>query len=351
MADVAEAAVALPWLPLPPWQLAAARAAAAQRSTWPHALLIHGQRGIGKHALALHLAHALLCESPRADGLACGQCPGCRYAVAGQHPDLMRIELQEIDEDEGVVKTVETIAIRRIRALIDFVALSSHRQRAKVVVIAPAERMQIAAVNALLKTLEEPPAGTYLILVAELIGRLPATILSRCRRLRIPAPDQDDACAWLAGQGVAEPRLALAQAAGAPLAALELADAEWQGERRVWLAALGEPRRLPVIALAARIDAGARDGRRARLARVIDWLLAWTADLARVAAGGDARRNPDFAREMANLAARVAPIAAFRYHKTLLRQRALLAHPLQPRLVAEAMLIDYRALFEPHGNG
>jgi DNA polymerase-3 subunit delta' len=350
MADVpaptaAAAPAALPWPVLPPWQLAAARAALAQRSTWPHALLLHGPRGIGKHALALHLAQALLCEAPRADGLACGQCPGCRYAVAGQHPDLMRIELLEIDDETEELKAVETIGIKRVRALTEFVVLTSHRQRAKIAVIAPAERMQVPAANALLKTLEEPPAGTYIILVADLIGRLPATILSRCRRLRAPLPDPDAASAWLAEQGVAEPRLALAQAAGAPLAALELADPAWQGERRIWLAALGEPQRLPVIALGARIDAGARDGRRARLARSIDWLLAWTADLARIAVGGAARQNPDFAQEMAKLAARVAPIAAFRYHDTLLRQRALLAHPLQPRLVAEAMLIDYRALF------
>lgn len=348
MADLSEAAAAaaaLPWPALPPWQLATARAALARRSTWPHALLIHGPRGIGKHALALHLAQAWLCEAPLADGLACRRCPGCRYAVAGQHPDLMRLELLEFDEDDGELKPVETIGIKRVRALIGFVALTSHRQRAKIAVIAPAERMQVAAVNALLKTLEEPPAGTYLILVAELIGRLPATILSRCRRLKLSPPDPDAACAWLAQQGVAEPQLALAQAAGAPLAALELADAEWQAERRTWLAALALPQRLPVLALAARIDAGAKDARRARLARAIDWLLAWTADLARVTAGGAVRRNPDFAPEMARLARQVAPIAAFRYHEALLRQRALLAHPLQPRLVAEAMLIDYRALF------
>jgi DNA polymerase-3 subunit delta' len=348
MADAATAAAAsaaLPWPTLPPWQLPAAQVALAHRSTWPHALLIHGPRGTGKHALALHLAQALLCEAPRLDGLACGQCPGCRYAVAGQHPDLMRIELLEMDDDTEELKSVETISIKRVRALIEFVALTSHRQRAKVAVIAPAERMQAAAANALLKTLEEPPPGTYIIMVADLAGRLPATIRSRCRALAIALPDPDAACQWLAEQGVAAPRLALAQAAGAPLAALELADPAWQTERRVWLAALGAPQRLPVTALAARIDAGAKDGRRARLARAIDWLLAWTADLARVAAGGNVRCNPDFAQEMAALAVRVAPIAAFRYHETLLRQRALLAHPLQPRLVAEAMLIDYRGLF------
>jgi len=343
--ESAAAATALPWLPLPPWQQALARSLLAQRSSWPHALLIHGPRGTGKHALALALAQALLCEAPRAEGLACGECPGCHYAVAGQHPDLMRLELIEVDEEEGGLKAVDTIAIKRIRALIDFIELTSHRQRAKIGVIAPAERMNPAAANALLKTLEEPPAGTFLILVADLPGRLPATILSRCRRVRVPLPAADEACAWLAAQGVALPQLVLAQAAGAPRTALELAADDWQKERKSWLDALGEPQRLPVIALAARIDSGARDARRERLARVVDWLLAWTADLARVAAGGDARRNPDFAPQLAALGRRVAPVAAFRYHESLLRQRALLAHPLQPRLVAEAMLIDYRALF------
>ena len=347
MIDEVEATepIALPWQALPPWQLATARSLLAQRAQWPHAVLIHGPRGIGKHALALALAQALLCEAPQGDGLACGACPGCRYAEAGQHPDLMRLELVEVDEDEGGLKNVDTISIKRVRALIDFVELTSHRQRAKVAVIAPAERMNNAAANALLKTLEEPPAGTYLILVADLIGRLPATILSRCRRVRVAAPPAEEASAWLAAQGVSEPQLALAQAGGAPLTALELAGDDWQAERKLWLAALGTPERLSVLSLAARIDAGARDARRARLGRAIDWLLGWVADLARVAAGGDARHNPDFARQIAALGGKVAVPRAFRYHDSLLRQRALLSHPLQPRLVAEALLIDYRALF------
>jgi hypothetical protein len=93
------------------------------------------------------------------------------------------------------------------------------------------------------------------------------------------------------------------------------------------------------------VEAGAREGRRERLARAVDWLLGWTADLARVAAGGTVRQNPDFEPQLRQLAGRIAPILLLRYHEWLLQQRALLAHPLQPRLVAEAALIDYRALF------
>jgi len=335
----------LPWLPLLPWQLDAARAALAQRASWPHALLVHGPRGIGKHALALNFAQALLCEAPRADGLACGECAGCRYAIAGQHPDFMRLELLLIDPDEGTLAAVETIGIDRVRALTEFVQLTSHRQRAKVAVIAPAERMHAAAANALLKTLEEPPPGTYLILVSDQPGRVPATILSRCRKLAAPLPAPAAARAWLAAQGVAAPDLALAQAAGAPIDALARADPAVQAERLAWVAALGQPERLSVPALAARIDAGGKDERRARLAHALEWLIAWTADLACIVAGGAARQNPDAAAPLQRLAAKVAPIALFRYHRSLLRQRAMLAHPLQPRLVAEAVLLDYQALF------
>jgi DNA polymerase-3 subunit delta' len=340
-----EAARALPWHETLPWHDEPLRAALAQRDTWPHAVLIHGPRGIGKHALALAFAQALLCEAPRTGGLACSACPGCRYAIAGEHPDLMRLELLDVDPKDEGLKPVDEIKIARVRKLIDFVALSSHRHRAKVGVIAPAERMNVQAANALLKTLEEPPAGTYLILVADLAGLLPPTILSRCRRMAASLPPRDAAVAWLAAQDVAEPELALAQAGGAPRIALALADAAVQSERRAWLTALAQPERLSVVALASGIDAGGRDERRARLARLVDWLLGWTGDLARVAAGGAPRRNPDFAASLGKLASRLAPLAAFRYHATLLRQRALLGHPLAPRLVAEAMLIDYRALF------
>jgi len=342
--QAAEAA-RLPWTSLLPWQADAARSILSRRESFPHALLVHGPRGTGKHAFALNLAQSLLCEGPRPDGLACGTCAGCKLAIAGQHPDLMRIELLVIDPEEDTIEVVDTIAIDRIRTLTEFVQLTSHRHRAKVAVIAPAERMNAAAANALLKTLEEPPAGTYLILVSDEPGRMPATLRSRCRKLAAPQPTRDESLAWLAAQGIDAPDIALAQAAGAPLRALALSDAQVQTERRAWLAALSVPDRLSVPALAARIDAGGKEERRARLAHALEWLIAWTADLARVAAGGAVRLNPDASAPLQRLAAQVAPLALFRYHRSLLQQRAIQAHPLQPRLVAESMLLDYQALF------
>jgi len=332
------------WQPLPPWQREAAAAALQARARWPHALLIAGRRGIGKRILALHFAQALLCEQPNADGSACGRCPSCIYVVNGTHPDLRLIEPVERD-DEGNATPVDEIIVARVRELIEFTQLSTHRQRAKVAVIVPAETLNTAAENALLKTLEEPPAATYLILVSHQPGRLAATIISRCRLLASPEPDPDAAVAWLAAQDVPEPQLLLAQAGCAPLLALTLADPIVQRERELLLDELAQPERLAPVAVGARIDAYGRDERKARLADVVYWLLTWTADLAATGSGGAPRFNSDRQDSLALLAARVARLELFRYYQTLLRQRALLGHPLQPRLVAEALLFEYRAMF------
>jgi DNA polymerase-3 subunit delta' len=344
MADDEDLVAAPLWPELLPWQRTAATEVLAARATWPHALLISGPRGIGKRTLALNFARSLLCESPRADGLACGACASCRYVAAGQHPDLQLVEPFTI-EDDGDVKQLDAIPVDRIRALIDWALVTSHRGRAKVALIVPAELLNVAAANALLKTLEEPPADTYLLLVSHQPGRIPATLRSRCRRFEAPEADADVARQWLASQGVAAPASVLAQAGGAPLLALAMADPAWQGERAVWLQALAKPKALSAVTLAARLDTGPKEERKQRLGLAIDWLGAWTGDLARVAAGGAPLRNPDFAVALTALAPAVAPIPLFRYHQSLARQRALVAHPLQPRLVAEALLIGYRDLF------
>lgn len=328
-----------------PWQVDAARTMLAQRVRWPHALLLHGRKGIGKRTLALNLARALLCENPQVTGEACGRCPSCGYVAAGQHPDLRMIEPVDMD-DEGIEKPLAEIPIRHVRALIEFVQITSHRRVAKVSIIHPAEKMNHEAANALLKTLEEPPPGTYLLLVAHQVGRLPATLRSRCHALSAPRPRRGQASEWLTAQGAHVAEVALAQAGGAPLVALVLADPVHQQERSVWLKALARPETLSPVALSGRIDAAGKDTRKDRLGAAIEWLLDWVCDLARVAAGGRSSRNPDFEEALEALARRVARVSLFRYHRSLLRQRALLARPLQPRLVAEALLIEYRLIFD-----
>jgi DNA polymerase III subunit delta' len=327
-----------------PWQRDIVASLLLRRAQWPHALLVTGPAGIGKRILAQSLARALLCEAPLAGGAACGACASCRYVAAAQHPDLRTLEPVETDDD-GEAKNVEWISVDRIRALTRWAAITSHRGGAKVALIVPAERMNEAAANALLKTLEEPPDGTCLLLVSHLPGRLPATIASRCQRIVAPHPTHAEARAWLVQQGMDDPDAALAQAHDAPLRAFALADGEYQAERSAWIRAFATPAKLEVAGMGARIDAASRDQRRDRLAGVVDWLLGWCADLARVHAGGRPAENVAFEGPLRELAQSVAPPALFRYHRQLLRQRAMLAHPLSPRLVAEALMIDYRALF------
>lgn len=201
----------VPWLDAPRSRLLAARA----DGRLPHALLLHGPEDGGQLPLALWLAHWLLCE--QGGDRPCGHCASCELFLAGNHPDFHWV---------GIEAGASAIKVDQIRALSDKLALRSYRGASKVGLIEPADRMTISTNNALLKTLEEPPEDTVLLLSAARIDRLPATVLSRCQRIRISQPPPEQALAWLAGQSAGEdwPSL-LALAAGAPIKALVLAQA------------------------------------------------------------------------------------------------------------------------------
>jgi DNA polymerase III subunit delta' len=255
------------------------------------------------------------------------------------------LDLFDVDDDGDYVP-VNEIAIKRVRQVTSMLEVSAHRAGRRVVVIAPAERLNVEASNALLKTLEEPPPGAMLILVAHQSGRLMPTVTSRCLRVDAPRPSADEATEWLRAQGVADPAEALAESGGAPLAALALAEPAGRAERGAWFDALSRPDRLVPMAMGARIEAGGKDERKPRLAAALDALVAWTADLARVSAGGRPLRLPGRADAMASLAPRVARIGLCRYHRSVMLQRAYVSHPLQPRLVVEGLLAGYVALFD-----
>ena len=182
----------------------------------PHALLLHGLPGLGKRRFALQLAQVLLCQAPQIN-TACGQCHSCQLFAVGTHPDLERVS--PLDD-------AKTISVDQIRALNHFLFLRPHTAARKVVIIEPAETMNIHAANSLLKLLEEPPLDSILLLVTSRPARLPATLRSRCHRLYMKPPSQADAMAWLKTNAAASEETAslLRFAGGAPLLAKTLGE-------------------------------------------------------------------------------------------------------------------------------
>jgi DNA polymerase-3 subunit delta' len=222
----------LPWIAAPAREI-------AQRQRG-HALLLQGHAGAGVFELALRVAQTWLCEDGEPP---CGRCTSCHLFATQGHPDFRALlpELTQFELGWGIgasdaAEAVETeggkapkrkpsreIKVDAVREAIVWTQTSSSRGRAKVLLLFPADAMNLIAANALLKTLEEPPPGVRLLLVAEDAERLLPTLRSRCQRVLFAGPAPAQALAWLESEGVADAGVLLAAAGGHPLAARRLA--------------------------------------------------------------------------------------------------------------------------------
>ncbi len=205
-----------------PWQQKqwAQIAAAVAANRLPHALLLTGPDGIGLTEFALQLAGSLLCLGADGDARQCGQCRNCVLMRAGNHPDILRVNPEEPGKQ---------IRVEEIRALLEFMHLSSHSGRHKVALIDPADAMNRNAANTLLKILEEPPSGSVLVLCCHQPGRLPITIRSRCQQLMFNGDFGAATQEWLAQRlelDAGTANLLLQRAAGVPFRAVALAELE-----------------------------------------------------------------------------------------------------------------------------
>lgn len=144
----------------------------------PHALLLMGVQHRTLNDFAYKVASAILCSGQQKP---CGECKSCRLVHLQEHPDLSYLTA---DKEGGVIK------IDQIRELQQLVFTSAQLANGRVVIISPAERMNTAAANALLKLLEEPPSFVHFILLAQQIATLPATIISRCQQWRFSSSQQ-----------------------------------------------------------------------------------------------------------------------------------------------------------------
>jgi len=235
----------------------------------PHAMLFTGAEGLGKFELAQAFAWSLLCKSPSDSGQPCGSCSGCNLLQAGNHPDYRVIE----PEEEG-----KAIKIDVIREFIDKESITAHAGGYKPVLIRPADAMNQASANSLLKTLEEPVSGTIMILVSANPSRLPATIRSRCRQITIPVPDADIATTWLQSiiqEGDAE--TLLKSVAGSPLKAVQMSSQEKRELHQESLDAF-----LDVVALKRDPVATAGKWVKHDLKELLHWMCGWVIDMLRL---------------------------------------------------------------------
>jgi DNA polymerase-3 subunit delta' len=339
-----------------PWQADAWAGMAAMRARMPHAVLLHGPKGIGKTAFAERLAQALLCEAPLPNGEPCDACPACGWFAQYAHPDYRRVRPEALEDgdsgedgepDKGEkaekgAKASKTpsreIRIEQIRALADFMNVSTHRSGRRVVLLYPAEALNTVSANSLLKTLEEPPPETVFLLVSHRADRLLPTILSRCRQVALAMPPREAALAWLAAQGVDDAATWLAEQGGAPLAALEAAQGASREGIDALLAHLARPDAESPLKVADRLQ------KTAPTELVAAWQR-WLYDLFSVKFSGVVRYYPKYRSQLDALAARAGADRLLAAQKSAAERRAIAEHPLSAKLFIEDMLLDYSSLF------
>jgi DNA polymerase-3 subunit delta' len=342
-----------------PWQDALWRKVTTSSDRLPHALLLHGARGIGKRHFARTLAQALLCEVPDAQRMACGECAGCLLMTAGNHPDLRWLvpEVDQPERDEPEVgedgaagpapkaaKASRAILIDQVREIGEFLALASHRGGRRIVLLAPAEALNAPAANALLKLLEEPPAGAMFIAVTDELDAVLPTVRSRCVLLRAPVPQADAALAWLRAKGVVDAEAKLAEAGGSPIGLDEEAE---------------DGRSLPPELKARLLELLARGGR-LTLADVlgavpkdvpvpgaIRLFQRWGWDLLAERQADRVRYYPRQQRAIAAVARSSEAERLIGWLAQLAQAQAAATHPLNAKLAVERVLIGYMDATRP----
>lgn len=307
---------------------------ASRQGRLPHALLFSGPRGVGKEQFALAFAQSMLCHDSDNEGRPCGVCRHCHLLHSGSHPDVQWVG-PDADSKSGEIK------IEAIRALASGAVLTAQSGGRKVVVIQPAHRMNTSAANSLLKTLEEPTKDTLIILLTDQPARLLPTIRSRCQQVLFQIPPQAASLAWLEGKlRNSDGTTLLALASGAPLLALELDDAELLAARERMVKqflALGNPHEDPVAL------AGAWNGFDSRL--LLEWLSGWVIDLLRLKTATQPPHlfNRDQTQAFHNLADKLHSEALHRFLGLVYEARGLMDSNLNPQLVLEKLLIEWRA--------
>ena len=326
------------------WQTPIWRRIIADKKRLPHAILLRGKSGIGKLGFAISLSQSLLCEQANADHQACGTCPSCGWFAQDNHPDFRLIgPEQDADKEEGSstkpTKKKTQIVIDQIRGLSDFLSLSSHKSDGlRIVVIHPAEGLNSAAANALLKMLEEPPANVVFILVAHQSHKIIPTIMSRCQKIDMPVPTTSEALAWMRENGIEAPEALLSYAGGSPLMAIndaeEVALASIEIGKLLSLGAKADIFQLTSICLALGIE------------NAVNALQKWCYDLLHYHFTQKVRYHQNQESVLKKLAQQVILTRLLEFQSTLSNAKKSANHPLNNELQLERLFLHYIQIFD-----
>lgn len=343
-----------------PWQNTLWQQVRGKIALKTHALLLKGRKGIGKLGFARSLAKSLLCEQPTAKQVACGLCTSCKWFEQGVHPNFYLMapdalaessgeaapassgtDKQDADSSKSRKKPSQYITIDQVRAMNDFVYLSGHQDSFKVILIHPAETMNVSAANALLKKLEEPPSKILFILVAHRSQELLPTIRSRCQQITMPKPDRVSAHAWLTQQGIRHPDASLALAGSSPLQAIAYEQSEYLAQNADFIQQISKPASFDPISLANKLH-------KLDLPEIVSWLQKWCYDLMSFKSLGKIRYHVQQEAAINQLAATVDSKLLACFWRSLITTQQLSRHPLNAKLFLEEMLLSYMKVMAPN---
>lgn len=301
-----------------------------ERDRLAHALLVAGPGGLGGLPLAQAMAHYLLCNAPMGP-LACGKCRGCQLFASETHPDLFTVQPEAPSN---------AIKVDQVRQLTEFMSKTAQQGGRKVILLSPAEAMNMSAANALLKSLEEPTERTYLLLVSPEPSRLLATIRSRCAKLLLTAPPRQEALEWLTKVGVADAAELLADAGGEPLKVQRWFEQDFVAQRARMLSDLEEltnGRRSPLMIAKSWLEM--------QPVEVVDSLLVWVQAIIRSQQAGQ-EAETDLKHEAFQPLMRVPAQVLFRYWEKLAQTKKELLSQNNPNqeLLLDELLMGWAAL-------
>jgi DNA polymerase III subunit delta' len=322
-----------------PWHKSTWQRLINQNERLPHALLLHGRAGIGKLDFANILSKYLLCEKP-IDHQPCHQCAKCLWFEEGHHPDFKLItpEDAEVSDDAPKKKTSKKtqISVSQIRQLIQTLSLTNHDTNSlRIALIYPAETLNTASANALLKVLEEPPNNTVFVLVSHQVRRLLPTIISRCQSLAMPLPEKLEAITWLESQHVENAGQLLAYHGGAPLAALQASE-------------LGlNPQLFQQLSMGAKLDTylSASLLIDCGMEQAINMLQKWAYDILLCKYAIKQYYHTQYGNALQALTKSVNLSELLDFQRKLIQAKITANHPLNQELQLESLLLEYKKVF------